>query len=174
MKHDSCVNAATWRRNNTRGVKYSATLNHAGLKLVTRSAKSHVRREFVRRSDRGVFAMKRVTATLLGCLVIGMATAASAFQEQQGSAGAPAAQQQPAQQPPAGKAVEFSTTTAGKPTTGGTEVRIPGLGKLGVLPKMDFGLELLYGAAEGKPQEARPDQADDDGLRVQGTIKHRF
>ncbi len=117
--------------------------------------------------------MKRVTATLLGCLVIGMATAASAFQEQQGSAGAPAAQQQPAQ-PPAGKAVEFSTTTAGKPTTGGTEVRIPGLGKLGVLPKMDFGLELLYGAAEGKPQEARPDQADDDGLRVQGTIKHRF
>ena len=173
MKHDSCVNAATWRRNNTRGVKYSATLNHAGLKLVTRSAKSHVRREFVRRSDRGVFAMKRVTATLLGCLVIGMATAASAFQEQQGSAGAPTAQQQPAQQPPAGKAVEVSTTTAGKPTTGGTEVRIPGLGKLGVLPKMDFGLELLYGANEPKVQDEERVLPSDD-LTIRGTVKKTF
>src|SRR5262245_11135402 len=32
----------------------------------------------------------------------------------------------------------------------GTEVRIPGLGKVGVLPKLDFGLELLYGANEPK------------------------
>jgi len=36
----------------------------------------------------------------------------------------------------------------------GTEVRIPGLGKLGVLPKFDFGLELLYG--EQKTSSKRP------------------
>jgi hypothetical protein len=97
-----------------------------------------------------------------------MTTAAAAFQEQQGSAGAPAAA--PAAQKPA---VEFSAPDAGK-AAGGTEVRIPGLGKLGVLPKMDFGLELLYGAADGKTPEARPEQGDEDGLRIQGTVKHRF
>ena len=42
---------------------------------------------------------------------------------------------------------------AGKGT--GTEVRIPGVGTLGVLPKLDFGLELLYGANE--PPVGRPD-----------------
>lgn len=139
--------------------------------LVGVGAKQHVRRESVRRSDRGVSAMKLTRAMLLGCVIVGMSTAAAAFQEQQGSAGAPA--QQPAQQAAPKPAVEFSAPEAGK-AAGGTEVRIPGLGKLGVLPKMDFGLELLYGAAEGKATEARPEQGDDDGLRIQGTVKHRF
>ena len=61
-------------------------------------------------------------------------------------------------------------------TTPGTEVRIPGLGKVGVLPKLDFGLELLYGAAEQKGMTA-PDErtAPDAGdLQIRGTIKHRF
>ena len=117
--------------------------------------------------------MKLAKAMLLGCVVVGMTTAAAAFQEQQGSAVAPA-QQQPAPSSASQKpAADFSTPDAGK-GAGGTEVRIPGLGKLGVLPKMDFGLELLYGAAEGKAPETRPDQADEDGLRIQGTVKHRF
>ena len=57
----------------------------------------------------------------------------------------------------------------------GTEIRIPGLGKLGVLPKMDFGLELLYGAAEGQPA-AQPETAPspEDDLMIRGTVKHRF
>ena len=54
----------------------------------------------------------------------------------------------------------------------GTEVRIPGLGKLGVLPKMDFGLELLYGAADSKRIEEPVDQTED--LMIRGTVKHRF
>src|SRR5215813_642695 len=43
----------------------------------------------------------------------------------------------------------------------GTEIRIPGLGTVGVLPKLDFGLELLYGGNEpkGMPQD-RNDQDD--------------
>jgi hypothetical protein len=62
---------------------------------------------------------------------------------------------------------------AGKNT--GTEVRIPGIGTVGVLPKLDFGLELLYGAAEQKglaPEDrGHPEQND---LQIRGTIKHRF
>jgi len=54
----------------------------------------------------------------------------------------------------------------------GTEVRIPGLGTVGVLPKLDFGLELLYGATESKglPQ----DKSDSGDVQIRGTIKHRF
>lgn len=98
-----------------------------------------------------------------------VSTAAAAFQEQQGGA------QQPAPAQAAKPAVEFATPDAGKGAAAGTEVRIPGLGKLGVLPKMDFGLELLYGAAESKSQEPRPDTTSEDGdLRIRGTVKHRF
>jgi hypothetical protein len=56
--------------------------------------------------------------------------------------------------------------------TPGTEVRIPGLGKVGVLPKLDFGLELLYGANEQKGPFQ--DKTDPDDVQLRGTIKHRF
>jgi hypothetical protein len=60
-------------------------------------------------------------------------------------------------------------------TETGTEVRIPGLGKLGTLPKMDFGLELLYGAAEGKSQQDPvPEDKDNQDLTIRGTVKHNF
>lgn len=111
---------------------------------------------------------------LLGCAVVAMTTAAAAFQEQQGSGGQAAKQEAApvqADKPLAG----FATTDAGGKSDAGTEVRIPGLGKLGVLPKMDFGLELLYGAAgETRATEPRPDTGADDDLRIRGTVKHRF
>jgi hypothetical protein len=101
-----------------------------------------------------------------------------AFQEQTtGATTTPPQAEQPAPeaQPPAdGKPLDLSGETAAKPDTG-TEIRIPGLGKLGVLPKMDFGLELLYGAADPKPAgppEAVPDPSED--LTIRGTVKHRF
>ncbi len=54
----------------------------------------------------------------------------------------------------------------------GTEVRIPGFGKVGVLPKLDFGLELLYGATESR---GRPDEkSEPSDVQIRGTIKHRF
>ena len=55
----------------------------------------------------------------------------------------------------------------------GTEVRIPGLGKLGVLPKLDFGLDILYGAAEDR-RTAPGSSANPEELTVRGTIKHKF
>jgi len=112
-------------------------------------------------------------------LVLAMVAGSSAYAfQEQNSGTAPQAPveggQAPAQVP--GDAGLGVTEETG-PTTGetGTEIRIPGLGKLGVLPKMDFGLELLYGAAEQKPAgvpEAAPSPEDD--LMIRGTVKHRF
>lgn len=115
---------------------------------------------------------------VLGYIGMGLALAlvspsAHAFQEQGGAApvapAAPAEEAKPAA--PTGNSVEFSTPKV-ESESAGTEVRIPGLGKLGVLPKMDFGLELLYGANESKQPEPIEPPAED--LTVRGTIKHNF
>jgi hypothetical protein len=60
--------------------------------------------------------------------------------------------------------------------TKGTAVRIPGLGTLGVIPKMDFGLELLYGVADASNPAKRPDIKNGDGedVLIRGSIKHKF
>ena len=55
----------------------------------------------------------------------------------------------------------------------GTAITIPGLGTVGVLPKMDFGMELLYGAEPNQKLELSPQQ-DGDDLQIRGTLKHRF
>jgi len=81
---------------------------------------------------------------------------------------------------PKGEAAQSldGTTAAPAPKSEGTEVTIPGLGKLGVLPKMDFGLELLYGADEmpkaqepSGPTEQLPEPED---LTIRGSLKKTF
>jgi hypothetical protein len=54
----------------------------------------------------------------------------------------------------------------------GTELRIPGVGSIGKLPKLDFGLELLYGGNNDPATEKR-DENDGD-VQIKGSIKHRF
>lgn len=56
--------------------------------------------------------------------------------------------------------------------TPSTDVNIPGLGKVGVIPKLDLGLEILHGANEekGPPQ----DKTNSDDVRLRGTVKYRF
>jgi hypothetical protein len=54
----------------------------------------------------------------------------------------------------------------------GTEVRVPGVGSVGTLPKLDFGLELLYGANE--PVGRSDDRSQPSDLQIRATIKHRF
>lgn len=55
----------------------------------------------------------------------------------------------------------------------GTEIKVPGFGTVGVLPKLDFGLELLYGATD--PKTPVPDnKSEPDDFRLRGTLKHRF
>lgn len=117
-------------------------------------------------SGRIVVALALVAAVFAG-------HSAFAFQEEkQGSNPPPAEAAAPAEPVPSDKAT-LGTEAAAKAETG-TEIRIPGLGKLGVLPKMDFGLELLYGAAENAPTGQPDGVAPEDDLTVRGSVKHRF
>lgn len=86
----------------------------------------------------------------------------------------PAAPATPSAQPDAKSGVTEAAPT--KKSETGTEIRIPGLGKLGTLPKMDFGLELLYGAAADGKGETEPQRLEDQSndATVRGSIKHRF
>ncbi len=56
----------------------------------------------------------------------------------------------------------------------GPAVTIPGLGRIGVLPKMNFGLELLYGEGDVGEPVTNPQEAPIDDLTIRGSVKHNF
>ncbi len=83
----------------------------------------------------------------------------------------------PARELPALGLIDLSTGSDGDE---GTVLSIPGIGTIGVLPRLDFGLELLYGTAKepkaglnDQPLIGREQETDSDVL-IRGTIKHRF
>jgi hypothetical protein len=109
--------------------------------------------------------MKLLRTTLLGALLAASIGPAAAFQEQ-GTAAAPAT---PATEPRA------AINVPNQPIRGtGAEIRVPGLGQIGTLPKFDFGLELLYGAGEPKGLREELNKNDPNDLQIRGTIKYRF
>lgn len=108
--------------------------------------------------------------TGLGVALMLVSTAALGFEEQKV---APAAQPEAGATAPVPGAELNAPAAAPKGAAEGTEVSIPGLGRLGVLPKMDFGLELLYGANEPKPQ-AEEREVPADELTIRGTVKRTF
>jgi hypothetical protein len=56
----------------------------------------------------------------------------------------------------------------------GTEVTIPGLGSVGTLPKLDFGLELLYGP-KNIPEGVQLDTHGKEGdVQIKGSLTHKF
>ena len=67
----------------------------------------------------------------------------------------------------------FALSSPGDAKSGETELNIPGIGSVGSLPKLDFGLEMLYGGGSGPAAEKPLDDKNDDVL-IKGTIKHRF
>lgn len=119
-----------------------------------------------------------------GGLAVAMAAAAAgdarAFTEtpvtKQGTQSAPAMQAQPTapqlqvQKPENGTGLQLSTPSDAK--SGGTEIKVPGVGSVGVIPKLDFGLELLYGGNNNTAAE-RPLENKDD-VQIKGSITHRF
>ena len=122
----------------------------------------------------GVGEMRNsVVAVFVLVMLVAAGTHSLAFQEQK--AGSAPAQLQKSADAPLESRLNLSDELATSNAETGTEIRIPGLGKLGVLPKMDFGLELLYGAADQKlpdgPVETAPTP---DDLLIRGTMKHRF
>jgi hypothetical protein len=88
------------------------------------------------------------------------------------------------QEQPAGRGPEPAAPAAAAPDpkltipdpgidkAGERGVRIPGIGTIGILPRFDLGLELLYGANEREPGPEEKSQPSDVQLRA--TIKHRF
>jgi hypothetical protein len=121
---------------------------------------------------RGVFVRRLgLVLIVLAALVAGHGTDVIAMEEQRGAipGGVPV--------PDAPKAQEQEESLPSKSDTG-TEIRIPGLGKIGTLPKMDFGLDLLYGAEEDNsksaPEPSGPQDDDQRDLMIHGTVKHRF
>jgi hypothetical protein len=57
------------------------------------------------------------------------------------------------------------------------EIWVPGLGVVGKMPSIDFGLDMLYGqnaaAAEETPERADSEALDPD-FAIRGTIKKKF
>jgi hypothetical protein len=113
-----------------------------------------------------------ITTVALGMLV----QPAMAFQQTTTGVGAQepaAATDSAAPAKPAEQGKGLNLSVPGKST--GTEVRIPGIGTVGVLPKLDFGLELLYGANGSNDSKMMPDdKGDSNDVQIRGTIKHRF
>jgi hypothetical protein len=67
--------------------------------------------------------------------------------------------------------VDDPLAVAGK---SGTELTIPGIGSVGTIPKLDFGLELLYGG-KNLPDTPPIDQQRLDGeMQIKGTLTHKF
>lgn len=76
-------------------------------------------------------------------------------------------------------ALRMIDPTGGTADDEGTVLSIPGIGRIGTLPKFDFGLELLYGAPEGtrldfENKPAGTGERTDEDVVIRGTIKHRF
>ncbi len=116
--------------------------------------------------------MKSLKFVMLGAAFGLLSQAAVAFQETGGKAasqgsGAPSIQVDP------GKGVNLSIPTESAGRNTGHEIRIPGLGTVGALPKLDFGLELLYGVTEPKGTPA-PDKSENGDLQIRGTVKYKF
>jgi hypothetical protein len=109
--------------------------------------------------------MNSVRMIVLGGVLGVISQAALAFQETN-SGGQGAA----APQAPAAKALDLGAPAAGR--AAGPEIKVPGLGTIGALPKLDFGLELLYGAST--PQNGPRDDKSDAGAQIRGTLKYRF
>lgn len=61
---------------------------------------------------------------------------------------------------------------AAKPKSGG--IQFPGLSDFGLLPKMNFGLELLYGQGDVREPVTNPQDAPIDDLTIRGSVKHNF
>jgi hypothetical protein len=103
-----------------------------------------------------------ITAAIL---LAGFSQAALAFQEQGGRASPGTEATTPA--------ANVTAPNNPLPKTG-TEIRVPGLGQIGSLPKFDFGLELLYGASEPKGVREELNKTDPNDLQIRGTFKFKL
>ena len=99
------------------------------------------------------------------------ATSAAAFEQTQMGGAAPSGKT--ATQPVIPGVELVAPTQKVKPSEG-TQLRLPGLGVIGTLPKLDFGLELLYGEDNATTNLEEDRGQVSEGLTIHGSLKHRF
>lgn len=58
--------------------------------------------------------------------------------------------------------------------TGGMELTIPGIGSVGKLPKLDLGVELLYGSKNPSDTPQLDQPRPDGDMQIKGTLSHKF
>jgi hypothetical protein len=123
--------------------------------------------------------MKPMRLIITAAVLVLLAQPAMAFKQTESGAQEPAATNdasaqtaKPSAEPGKGLNLAVPGLSLGK--SNGTEVKIPGIGTVGVLPKLDFGLELLYGANGNEAKIAPEDKNDANDVQIRGTIKHRF
>jgi len=106
---------------------------------------------------------------LAALALVAMSGGALAFEQQGGDPGT--AQPPAAAAPPAaGDLKGLNLQTPDMPAKkSGTEIRVPGLGVIGTIPKVEFGLDLLYGANESKGPDA--EKAEPGELTVRGKVR---
>lgn len=110
-----------------------------------------------------------VAAALLALTGSASALEQTTVQPQGATGGTPSVEVKPSDD---GVGVELSVPDVGTGSTG-TEIQIPGLGTIGVLPKLDFGLELLYGA-NGQVTPDEDAEATEGEFTVRGAVKKSF
>lgn len=135
--------------------------------------------------DSGVSEMAKYLLTYLavasGLVVAVAATGGSAYAFTETKVSPPATQAAPKKETPSvplqtqksetGNGLQI--TMPGDEQSGGTELKVPGIGSVGVLPKLDFGLELLYGSGNGSNPDPNIENKNGD-VQIKGSIKHRF
>lgn len=108
-------------------------------------------------------------ALAVGLMLVAASTTTSAFEEQHMKTQPPAkAESGGAKAVPGldGKGLDFKAPAPKAET--GTKIRIPGLGVVGEIPKIDLGLDLLYGATD--PKRGEIDRNEGQGVILRGKI----
>ncbi len=111
--------------------------------------------------------MRRIWIYAIGLSVAAISSASMAFEEQKMRPAQPAAAGSSATSGDTG--VQLSDPGVAVPRLdSGTKIRVPGLGVIGEIPKMDFGLELLYGASQPKASDL--DRNEGNGVMGRVTV----
>lgn len=114
--------------------------------------------------------MKRILAIGAGVMLLVVGPVTLAFEEQKLNTGKGAGQGAASSSlPSAGSDLKLTTPEAAPArSAAGTKIRVPGLGVIGEIPKMDFGLELLYGASQ--PKQLDSDRTEANGVMGRVTV----
>ena len=116
-------------------------------------------------------AMRWTKVLVVGLLLAVASTASMAFEEQkmnQGGSASSASSAPAAGSSNAAGGLGIAIPELQAPKDTGTKIRVPGLGVIGEIPKMDFGLELLYGASQNKQLEG--DRTEANGVMLRSKI----